>query len=416
MSKKDFIVGLDIGTTKTCCLVAEVSDAGTPHPVIDIVGIGTAISTGLRKGVVINIDATVESIRKAVDEAQLMAGVKVSTVYAGIAGSHIQSFNSSGVVAVKDKEIRSVDIQRVLDAAKAVAMPADREIIHVIPQEYLIDEQDGIRDPVGMNGVRLEARVHIVTAASSAVQNIVKCANRAGLNVSEVCLEPIASGEAVLSADEKELGVALIDIGGGTTDLAVFREGSVIHTAVLPIGGQHITNDIAVGMRTPQSEAERLKIRSGCALAALVGDEDAIEVPGVGGRKSRSVPRKLLAEIIEPRMEEIFSLAQKELMRSGFYDLLSAGIVVTGGTAQIEGITELAERIFDIPAKRGAPLAMGGLFNGIRSPQFATAAGLIFYGASRISRGQKMARLSGKDFVLYDRLSGTVRSWMKDLF
>src|SRR3954470_23680269 len=298
MSKKDFVVGLDIGTTKMCCIVGEIAEGG-PHPVIDIVGIGTAPSTGLRKGVVINIETTVESITKAVEEAELMAGVEISTVYTGIAGGHIKSFNSTGIVAVKDKEIAEQDVQRVIDAAKAVAIPLDREVIHIIPQEYMINGQDGIRDPIGMSGVRLESKVHIVTGAVSSAQNIIKCANKAGLNVAEICLEPIASAEAVLAEDEKELGVILVDIGGGTSDIAIFKNGAIVYTGVLAIGGNHITNDISVGLRTPQHEAEKIKIRHGCALTSLVKSDETIEVAGVGGRKSRILARKLLSDIIE---------------------------------------------------------------------------------------------------------------------
>src|SRR5690606_1667101 len=309
----------------------------------------------------INIESTVESISKAVEEAELMAGVEISTVYTGIAGGHIKSFNSTGIVAVKDKEITEQDVQRVIDAAKAVAIPLDREVIHVIPQEYLIDDQGGIRDPIGMNGVRLESKVHIVTGAVSSAQNIIKCANKAGLNVAEICLQPIASSEAVLSQDEKELGVVLVDIGGGTSDIAIFKEGAVVHTGVLAIGGNHITNDIAVGLRTPQNEAEKIKIRHGCAMASLVKPDETIEVPGVGGRKPRIVSRRLLAEIIEPRVEEIFSLIQREVMRSGYQDLLSGGIVITGGATMLEGMAELAEFVFEMPVKRGVPQNIGGL-------------------------------------------------------
>ena len=303
MSKKDFVVGLDIGTTKICCIVGEVHERG-PNPVIDIIGIGTAPSVGLRKGVVINIESTVESITKAVEEAELMAGVEISSVFTGIAGGHIKSFNSTGVVAVKDKEINESDVQRCIDAAKAVAIPLDREVIHIMPQEFIIDGQDGIRDPIGMNGMRLESRVHIVTGAVSSAQNIIKCANKAGLNVTEICLEPIASAAAVLSEDEKDLGVVLVDIGGGTSDIAIFKDGAIVFTGVLAIGGNHITNDIAVGLRCPQHEAEKLKIAHGCGLASLVRPDETIEVAGVGGRKPRMVPRRLLAEIIEPRVEE----------------------------------------------------------------------------------------------------------------
>ena len=321
MSKKDFIVGLDVGTTKICCIVGELSDGGAGTD-IDIIGIGTAPSTGLRKGVVINIDSTVEAIAKAVEEAELMAGVEISSVYTGIAGGHIKSFNSSGIVAIKDKEINQQDLTRVIEAAKAVAIPMDREVIHIIPQEYLIDEQGGILDPIGMSGVRLEAKVHIVTGAVSSAQNLIKCANKAGLNVAEICLEPIASAEAVLSPDERDLGVLLVDIGGGTTDIAIFKDGAVVFTSVLALGGSHLTNDVSMGLRTPQAEAERI-VRHGCAMAPWSVPK-TIEVPGVGGRKPGCRERHL-AEIIEPRVEEIFSLIQSEVMKSGYQSLLSGG-------------------------------------------------------------------------------------------
>lgn len=415
MSKKDLIVGLDIGTTKICCVVGEVISRGpqTDHPIeIDIIGIGTAPSSGLRKGVVVNIDATVESITKAVEEAELMAGIEITTVYTGIAGGHIKSFNSSGVVAIKDREITENDVQRVIDAAKAVATPLDREVIHIIPQEYVIDHQSGIRDPIGMSGVRLEGKVHIVTGAVSSAQNIIKCANKAGLNVSEICLEPIASSEAVLSQDEKELGVVLVDIGGGTCDIAIFKEGSVVYTGVLAIGGNHITNDIAVGLRAPQQEAERLKIQYGCAMSALVKEDEMIEVGGVGGRKARMVSRKLLSEIIEPRVEEMFSLIQQEIAKSGYQELLSGGLVITGGATLLEGMPELAEFIFDMPVKRGLPQDIGGLKEVVNSPKFATAVGLLKYGARM---GMK-SRFPIRDKNIYDKVRGSMRMWIKDLF
>jgi cell division protein FtsA len=411
MAKKDFVVGLDIGTTKICCIVGEVAEPG-PNPVIDIVGIGTAPSTGLRKGCVINIDATVEGITKAVEEAELMAGVEISSVYTGIAGGHIKSFNSTGIVAIKDREISEQDVQRVIDAAKAVAIPLDREVIHIIPQEYIIDEQDGIRDPIGMHGVRLESKVHIVTGAVSSAQNIIKCANRAGLNVAEICLEPIASSEAVLAADEKELGVVLVDIGGGTSDIAIFKEGSVVYTGVLAIGGNHITNDISVGLRTPQNEAEKIKIRHGCAMASLVKPDETIEVPGVGGRKSRVVSRRLLAEIIEPRVEEIFSLIQREIMKSGYQELLSGGVVITGGSALLEGMPELAEFVFEMPVKRGIPHNIGGLRDVVNSPKYATGVGLLKYGSRKGIRSKFPIR----EKHIYDKVRGSMRSWIKDLF
>jgi len=411
MSKKDFVVGLDIGTTKICCIVGELVD-GVPHPGIDIVGIGTAPSSGLRKGVVINIDATVESITKAVEEAELMAGVEISTVYTGIAGGHIKSFNSTGIVAVKDKEITENDVQRVIDAAKAVAIPLDRETIHIIPQEYMINDQDGIRDPIGMSGVRLEAKVHIVTGAVSSAQNIIKCANKAGLNVAEICLEPIASSEAVLCQDEKELGVLLVDIGGGTSDIAIFKDGAIVHTGVLAIGGNHITNDVAVGLRTPQNEAEKIKIRHGCAMTSLVKVDETIEVAGVGGRRARILSRRLLAEIIEPRVEEIFSLIQREIMKSGYQELLSAGVVITGGATLLEGMPELAEFIFELPVKRGLPQNIGGLKDVVNSPKFATAVGLLKYGAKNIAK----TRFPIREKNIYDKVRGSMRAWIRDLF
>ncbi len=411
MSKKDFVVGLDIGTTKICCIVGEVVEAG-PNPIIDIVGIGTAPSTGLRKGVVINIDSTVESITKAVEEAELMAGVEISTVYTGIAGGHIKSFNSTGIVAVKDQEINEQDVQRVIDAAKAVAIPLDREVIHIIPQEYIIDGHEGIRDPIGMSGVRMEAKVHIVTGAVSSAQNIIKCANKAGLNVSEICLEPIASSEAVLSQDEKELGVVLVDIGGGTSDIAIFKDGAIVHTGVLAIGGNHITNDIAVGLRTPHTEAEQVKIEYGCALSSLVKPDETIEVPGVGGRKPRVVSRRHLAEIIEPRVEEIFSLIQHEVMKSGFQDVVSAGMVITGGSVILEGMPELAEFVFEMPVKRGVPQNIGGLRDIVNSPKYATGVGLLKYGA----RNGAKSKFPIREKNIYDKVRGSMRSWIKDLF
>lgn len=407
--KKDFIVGLDIGTTKICAIVGEVTENG-----IDIVGIGTHPSTGLRKGVVINIESTVDSITKAIEEAELMAGCKITSVYAGIAGGHIKSFNSHGIVAVKDKEITESDVQRVLDAAKAVAIPMDREVIHIVPQEYIIDDQDGIKEPVGMSGVRLESKVHIVTGAVSSAQNIIKSCNKAGLNVAEIVLEPIASAEAVLTHDERELGVVLVDIGGGTSDIAIFSQGALVHTGVLTLGGNHLTNDIAVGLRTPQNEAEKIKIKYGCAMSSLVKGDETIEVPSVGGRKSRTVPRKLLAEIIEPRVEEIFSLIQREVVKSGYQDLLASGIVITGGTTIMDGMTELAEFIFDMPVKRGMPIGVGGLKDVVNSPKFATGVGLLRY-AARKNAGR--TKFPARDRInIYDKVRSSMSGWLKDLF
>ncbi len=411
MSKKDFVVGLDIGTTKICCIVGEVHERG-PHPVIDIIGIGTTPSVGLRKGVVINIESTVESIAKAVEEAELMAGVEITNVYTGIAGGHIKSFNSTGVVAVKDKEITESDVNRCIEAAKAVAIPLDREVIHIMPQEFIIDGQSGIRDPIGMTGMRLEGKVHIVTGAVSSAQNIIKCANKAGLNVQEICLEPIASSAGVLGDDEKELGVVLVDIGGGTSDIAIFKEGSIVYTGVLAVGGNHITNDIAMGLRTPQNEAEKLKIAHGCALASLVRPDETIEVPGVGGRKSRLVPRRLLAEIIEPRVEEMFSLIQREVVQSGHADSLAGGIVITGGSSLLEGMPEMAEFVFEMPVKRGVPQNIGGLRDVVSSPKFATGVGLLKYGA----RNGAKTKFQIREKNIYDKVRGSMRTWIQDLF
>ncbi len=422
MSKKDLIVGLDIGTTKVVCIVGEVNPgAGSDEAQIDIIGFGQAPSTGLRKGVVINIDSTVEAIRKAVKEAENMAGIKIHSAYVGIAGTHIKSFNSSGVVAVKDKEITEHDVQRVIEAAQAVVIPQDREVLHVIPQEFIIDDQDGIRDPIGMNGVRLEAKVHIVTGAISTAQNLIKCANRAGIQVTKLCLQPIASSSAVLSHDEKELGVALVDIGGGTTDIAIFREGALLHTSVLPVGGVHITNDISVGVRASIDAAEKIKIAHGCSLASLVKEDETIEVPAVGEGKPRVVSRKILAEIIEPRVEEIFSLIQNEITRSGYSDVLAAGMVLTGGTTLLQGMIELGDFFFEIPLKRGVPIRLGGLKEVVNSPKFSTAVGLLKYGADQMSRGHQTHQsiigdsLMGGD-GLVGKIGGQMKTWLKDLF
>lgn len=412
MSKKDFVVGLDIGTTKICCIVGEIVQNVEGSQGIDIVGIGTAPSNGLRKGVVVNIESTVKSITQAIEEAELMAGMEISNVYVGIAGGHIKSFNSSGIVAVKDKEITESDVNRVIDAAKAMAIPLDREVIHVIPQEFILDEQDGIRDPIGMSGIRLESKVHIVTGAVSSAQNIIKCANKAGLNVSEICLQPIASSEAVLTADEKDLGVILIDIGGGTSDIAIFKDGAVVYTGVLAIGGNHLTSDISAGLRTPTHEAEKIKVTYGSALASLVKPDETIEVAGVGGRRSRTVSRRLLAEIIEPRVEEIFTLIQNEVMKAGFMNLLAGGVVITGGSSLLEGMPELAETIFEMPVKRGLPFGVGGLNDVVNSPKFATGVGLTKYGARQVIK----TRFPIRDNNIYDKVKGSMQSWIKDLF
>jgi len=372
----EIIVGLDIGTTKIAAIVGEVTDDG-----VDIIGIGTSASRGLRRGVVVNIDTTVAAIQAAIDEAENMAGCEISTVFAAISGAHVRGLNSHGIVAVKDKEVRDADVARVIEAAKAVAIPMDREVLHVLPQQYVIDDQDGIRDPLGMAGVRLEAKVHIVTTAVTSAQNVVKCANRCGLAVSDIVLEPLASAQAVLEDDEKELGVVVIDIGGGTCDIVVFADGAIVHSAVLPLGGGHITNDIATVLRTPLDSAEKIKKKYGCASRSLLDDGDTMEVPSVGGRGPRVMPRATLVQIIEPRVEEIFEHLKKELMRSGYADSLAAGVVLTGGATAMEGIAETAELVLGLPTRRGWPTRVGGLVDVVKSPAYAAGVGLVMYGA-----------------------------------
>ena len=410
MGKHDnIIVGLDIGTTKICAIVGEVKEDGR----VDIIGIGSHPSRGLRKGVVVNIESTVESIKKAVEEAELMAGVEINAVYTGIAGNHIKSFNSRGVIAIKDREISKADVERVIDAAKAVAIPMDREVLHVLPQEFTIDDQDGIKEPLGMSGVRLEAEVHIITGAVTSAQNIVKSCNRAGLDVLDIVLEPLASSYAVLSNDEKELGVAVIDVGGGTTDIAIFLEGGIWHTAVLGIGGNHLTNDIAVGLRTPSSEAEKIKKKYGCAMTMLVRDDETIEVASVGGRPPRVLSRQVLSEIIEPRVEEIFGLVLKELRKTGFEERVASGVVVTGGTSILEGIPEAAERVMELPARRGLPMNIGGLVDVVNSPMYATGVGLVLFGAQQAGSG-KVRRISEGN--LFAKVLNRMKEWMEGFF
>ncbi len=377
LKQDEIIVGLDIGTTTIAAVVGELNEDG-----LDIIGVGTAPSKGMRKGVVVNIDATVNAIQQAVQEAEHMAGCDISTIYVGIAGGHIRGLNSHGIVAVKDKEVRDNDVERVIDAAKAVAIPADREILHVVPQQYIIDEQDGIRDPLGMSGVRLEAKVHITTTLVSSAQNVVKCANRCGLEVADIVLEPLASAEAVVEDDEKELGVALIDIGGGTTDIVLYVDGAMVHSAVLPLGGFQVTNDIAVGLRTPLQAAETIKRLHGSCLPFLIDEDEKIEVPSVGGREAREVSRQtLVSKIIQPRIEEIFQHVHKELQDSGYLGQLAAGVVLTGGCTLLDGLPELAETVLDLPARRATPSGVGGLVDIVSSPEFATAVGLVRYGA-----------------------------------
>jgi cell division protein FtsA len=408
VSRKDsLVVGLDIGTTKICTVVGEVVDGQ-----VNIIGLGTHPSKGLRKGVVINIESTVHSIKKAVEEAELMAGVHLTSVFAGIAGGHIKGINSHGVIAVKNKEVGTNDVKRVIDAASAVAIPMDREVIHIIPQEFIVDDQDGIKDPVGMSGVRLEGRVHIVTGAITSAQNIIKCANRAGLDVDDIVLEQLGSSEAVLTPEEKELGAAIIDIGGGTTDLVIFSSGSIKHTAVFSLAGSHITNDISMGLRTPVEEAEKIKIRYGCALTSLVRKDETIEVPSVGGRKPRVLSRYTLAEIIEPRVEEILTLVNNEIVRTGYGNLIASGIILTGGSALLEGAPELAEQIFNVPVRRGVPIGIGGLIDLVNSPMFATGVGLVLYG----SRNRAQSRFKVGETNIFSKVTHRMREWIGEFF
>ena len=374
--EKNLIVGLDVGTSKVVAIVGEITPGGD----VEIIGIGSHPSRGLKKGVVVNIESTVHSIQRAVEEAELMAGCQIHSVYAGIAGSHIRSLNSHGIVAIRDKEVMPSDVERVIDAARAVAIPADQKILHILPQEFIIDAQDGIREPVGMSGVRLEAKVHMVTGAVSAAQNIIKCVRRCGLEVDDVILEQLASSYSVLTEDEKELGVCLVDIGGGTTDIAVFTEGSIRHTAVIPIAGDQVTNDIAVALRTPTQNAEEIKIKYACALTQLASSEESIEVPGVGERGSRRLARQTLAEVVEPRYEELMTLVQADLRRSGVEDLIAAGVGQTGGSSKIEGLVELAEEIFHAPVRLGSPQYVTGLSDVVRNPIYATGVGLLLFG------------------------------------
>lgn len=405
----ELAVGLDIGTTKICAVVGEIAAGG-----VRLLGYGTAPSRGLRKGVVINIEATVQSIRKAVEEAEHMADREIRRVYAGIAGGHIKGFNSHGVIALKDREVRPADVRRVIDAARAVAIPMDREVIHIIPQEYVIDDQDGIKEPLGMSGVRLEARVHIVTGAVTSAQNIVKCCNRAGLEVADIILEPLASAEAVLSEDEKELGVAMLDMGGGTTDIAVVAGGAVKHTSVLALGGNHVTNDIAVGLRTPAPEAEMVKKRYGCALTGLVGKDETIEVPSVGGRRPRILNRRILAEIVEPRMEELFSLVRQDLQKADVENLVASGVVLTGGASVLEGSPELAEQVFGLPVRRGLPHDVEGLADALRDPAYATGVGLVLYAARKPE--SLPGDLDEADGKLFIKIARRMKLWFKEFF
>ena len=389
-SQNRIIVGLDIGTSKVVALVAEVDADGQ----IEIIGMGSHPSRGMKKGVVVNIESTVQSVQRAIEEAELMAGCQIDSVYVGIAGSHVRSLNSHGIVAIKDGEVIEADLERVLDAAQAVAIPADQKILHILPQEYVIDNQEGIREPLGMSGVRLEAKVHLVTCAVNAAQNIEKCIKRCGLSVDEVILEQVASSYSVLTDDERELGVCMVDIGGGTSDIAIFTEGSIRYTGVIPIAGDQVTNDIAMALRTPTQYAEEIKIKYACALTQLASADETIKVPSVGDRPPRDLSRQSLAEVVEPRYDELFTLVQAELRRSGFEDLIPAGIVLTGGTSKMEGVVELAEEIFHMPVRIGAPSRVKGLTDIVRNPIYSTAVGLLEYGAVQSRQSNARSRLA----------------------
>ena len=406
---RNIIVGLDIGTSKVVAIVSEVNSDDE----LEIIGIGSHSSRGLKKGVVVNIESTVQSIKRAIEEAELMSGCQITSVYAGIAGSHIKSLNSHGIVAIKEQEVTAADVARVIDAARAVAIPADQKILHVIPQEFIIDNQDCIKEPVGMSGVRLEAKVHMVTGAVSAAQNIIKCVQRCGLDVDDVILEQLASSYSVLTEDEKELGVCIVDIGGGTSDIAVFIDGSIRHTAVIPIAGDQVTSDIAVALRTPSQYAEEIKIKYACALTPMASPDDSIEVPSVGDRPPRRLARQTLAEVVEPRYEELFALIQAELRRAGMEDMIAAGIVLTGGSSKVEGVVELAEEVFHMPVRLGCPQFVKGMHEVIHNPIYATGVGLLLYGHEHQDQESNEKKfLDGSADGLWARM----RSWFKNNF
>jgi cell division protein FtsA len=407
-SDKNLIVGLDIGTSKVVAIVGEI----TPEGQVEIVGLGSHPSRGLKKGVVVNIESTVQSIQRAIEEAELMAGCQINSVYAGIAGSHIKSLNSHGIVAIKDREVSDSDLDRVIDAARAVAIPADQRILHVLPQEFIIDGQEGIREPIGMAGVRLEAKVHLVTGAVGAAQNIIKCVRRCGLEVDDIILEQLASSYSVLTEDEKELGVCMVDIGGGTTDIAVFADGAIRHTAVIPIAGDQVTNDIAVALRTPTQYAEEIKIKYACALRQLTNADETIEVPSVGDRPARKLSRQTLAEVVEPRYDELLSLVQAELRRSGFEEMIAAGIVLTGGSSKMEGVVDLAEEIFHMPVRLGMPQYVSGLSDVVNNPIYATGVGLLLFGEQHRHTGPRYFSSEGGVKGVWDRM----KNWFQGNF
>ena len=404
--KNKVLVGLDIGTTKTTAIVGEITETG-----IDIIGIGTFPAKELRKGGVVNIENTVEAIKKAVEDAEHMSGCRINSAYVSIAGIHVKGQNSLGIVAIKGREVGADDVKRAIEASKSIAIPVEREILHTLPQNYVVDGQDGIRDPIGMSGVRLEAKVHIVTGAVPSIANIVKSVNRVGLDIDDVVMEQLAASEAILSADEKDLGVVLIDIGGATTGIAIFSDGSIKYTGMLPVGGNYLTSDIAAGLRTPLNDAERIKIKYGCAVSANISGDETIEVPSVGGRDDRQVSRQILGRIVEPRMEEILNLALKEIVRSGYEDLLAAGVVLTGGTALLSGINEMAEKIFDMPVRTGLAVGIGGLSDVVNSPAHTVGVGLIMYGRKQVT-GDSSYRKTGK----INDLLRTIKKWLVEFF
>jgi cell division protein FtsA len=407
-AKDNLLVGLDIGTSKIVAIVAEVKEEGG----LEIIGMGSHPSRGLKKGVVVNIESTVNGIQRAMEEAELMADCKIRDVFTGIAGSHIKSFNSHGMVAIKDREVTQADVERVVETAKAVNIPTDQQILHILNQEFIIDGQEDVREPLGMSGVRLEIKVHIVTGAVSAAQNIMKCVRRCGLEVQDLILQPLASATAVLSEDEKDLGVCLIDIGGGTTDIAVFTEGAIRHTAVIPIAGDQITNDIAMALRTPTKAAEEIKIRHGCAYTQLANAHQNVDVPGVGERGPRQLSRQTLAEVVEPRVEELYSLVQTELRRSGFEELLSSGIVITGGSSVMPGMVELGEEVFHMPVRVGLPQYLGGLSEVVRNPRYSTSVGLLLTGLAQRRRRDMVKMTTGSFKQVFERM----KSWFKGNF
>jgi cell division protein FtsA len=411
MADNEIIAGLDLGTTKVCAIVAEHTDDG-----VDIIGVGSVPAKGLKKGVVVNIESTMHAIKAAIEQAETMAGVAIGTVYAGIAGSHVRGLNQEGVAAISAREVSQDDVDRVLEQAKAIPLPSDRQVIHVLPQEFIVDDQDGIKEPVGMSGVRLEARVHMVTASTPSIQNIIKCAARCDLHVAEVVLQPLASASAVLSEDEREIGVALVDIGGGTSDIIVYVDGAVVHTSVIPIGGINFTNDVATGLRTPMAEAERLKIKYGCAMTKMVDEDETIDVPSVGGRPPRTVPRRVLCDIVEPRAEEIFAAVRHVIAETGFADMLAAGVVITGGTTLLDGMPELAEQVLGLPVRRGAPTGIGGLVDVVRSPAYSTAVGLVKYGSERIRARRPVREDEVVEVAVRSGSWSRVGQWFREVF